>query len=112
MSSKHRWNLKKTSTTETNLLSPKLRKHLREWNTTTGKQLSTAGLKLLAKPRQELIDTLKLQIRVHNLAARACATNSSMKRVKLMPDSSTLSIELINSGITLLKSMLLGTTDR
>jgi hypothetical protein len=65
------------------------------------------GLELLAKPRQELIDALKLQIRAHNLAARACATNSSTKRVKLTPDSSTLSIELINSGITLLKSMLL-----
>jgi hypothetical protein len=38
------------------LLSVKLRQHLRERNMTTGKLLSTAGLKLLAKPRQELID--------------------------------------------------------
>src|SRR3954462_12263282 len=107
MSSKHRWNRKKTSTTETSLLRPKLRQHLRERNTTTSIQLSTPGLKLLAKPRQKLIDAVKLQIRAHNLAARACATNSSTKRIKLTPDSSTLSIELINSGITLLKSMLL-----
>jgi hypothetical protein len=62
MSSKHRRNLKKTSTTEMSLLSPKLRQHLRERNTTTGKQLSTAGLELLTKLRQELIDALKLQI--------------------------------------------------
>jgi hypothetical protein len=62
-SSKHRQDLKKTSTTETSLLSPKLRQHLRERNTTT------AGLELLMKPRQELIDVLKLQIRAHNLAA-------------------------------------------
>ena len=107
MSSKHRWNRKKTSTTETGLLSPKLRQHLRERNTTTSIQLSTPGLKLLAEPRQKLIDAVKLQIRAHNLATRACATNSSTKRIKLTPDSSTLSIELINSGITLLKSMLL-----
>src|SRR3954465_7209666 len=107
MSSKRRWNRKKTSTTETGLLSPKLRQHLRKRNTTTSIQLSTPGLKLLAKPGQKLIDTVKLQIRAHNMAARACATNSSTERIKLTPDSSTLSIELINSGITLLKSMLL-----
>jgi hypothetical protein len=33
------------------LLSPKLRQHLEERNMTTSKQLSTAGLELLAKPR-------------------------------------------------------------
>src|SRR3954469_24302317 len=107
MGSKHRWNRKKTSTTETGLLSPKLRQHLRERNTTTSIQLSTPRLKLLAKPRQKLIDAVKLQVRAHNLAARACATNSSTERIKLTPDSSTLSIKIINSGITLLKSMLL-----
>src|SRR3954462_14316118 len=107
MSSKHRWNRKKTSTTETGLLSPKLRQHLRERNTTTSIQLSTPGLKLPAEPRQKLIDAVKLQIRAHNLATRACATNNSTKRVKLTPDISTLSIELINSRITLLESMLL-----
>src|SRR3954464_3387703 len=41
------------------------------------------------------------------MAARTCATNNSTERIKLTPDSSTLSIELINSGITLLNSMLL-----
>jgi hypothetical protein len=51
MSSKHRRNLKETSTTEASLLSPKLRHHLRNRNTTTSKQLSTAGLKLLVEPR-------------------------------------------------------------
>jgi hypothetical protein len=51
MSSKHRRNLKKTSTTEASLLSPELRQHLRNWNTTTSKQLCTAGLELLAKLR-------------------------------------------------------------
>src|SRR3954468_23910547 len=106
-SSKNRWNRKKTSTTETGLLSPKLREHLRERNTTTSIQLSTPGIKLLAEPRQKLIDAMKLQIRAHNLAARACATNSSTERIKLTPNSSALSIELINSRITLLKSMLL-----
>jgi hypothetical protein len=34
MNREHRRNLKKTSTTETSLLSPKLRQHLRERNTT------------------------------------------------------------------------------
>jgi hypothetical protein len=33
------------------LLSLKLRQHFRERNMTTGKQLSTAGFELLAKPR-------------------------------------------------------------
>jgi hypothetical protein len=51
MSSKHRRNLKKTSTTEASLLSPKLRQHLRNRNTTTSKQLHMAGLELLAEPR-------------------------------------------------------------
>jgi hypothetical protein len=51
MSSKHRRNLKKTSTTEVSLLSPKLRQHLRNWNTTTSKQLRTVWLELLAEPR-------------------------------------------------------------
>jgi hypothetical protein len=50
-SSKHRRNLKKTSTTEASLLSPKLRQHLRNWNMTTSKQLRMAGLELLAEPR-------------------------------------------------------------
>jgi hypothetical protein len=59
------------------------------------------------EPRKELIDVLKLQVRVHCPTTRACATNRSAKRVKLTPDSSTLGVELINSRLTLLKSMLL-----
>jgi hypothetical protein len=51
MSSKHRRNLKKTSTTEASLLSPKLRQHLRNRNMTTSKQLRTMGLELLVEPR-------------------------------------------------------------
>jgi hypothetical protein len=51
MSSKHKRNLKKTSTTEVSLLSPKLRQHLRNRNTTTSKQLCTAGLELLAESK-------------------------------------------------------------
>jgi hypothetical protein len=51
MSSKHRRNLKKTSTTEASLLSPELRQHLRNRNTTTSKLLRTAGLELLVEPR-------------------------------------------------------------
>src|SRR4051812_25063944 len=92
---------------ETGLLSPKLRQHHRERNKTMSNQLRKPELELLSEPRQKLIDAAKLQIRAHNLAARACATNSSTERIKLAPDNSTLSIELINSGITLLKSMLL-----
>jgi hypothetical protein len=51
MSSKYRRGLKKTSTTEASLLSPKLKQHLRNWNTAMSKQLRTVGLKLLAEPR-------------------------------------------------------------
>jgi hypothetical protein len=36
---------------EASLLRAKLRQHLRKWNTTTSKQLRTAGLKLLAEVR-------------------------------------------------------------
>jgi hypothetical protein len=50
-SSKHKRNLKKTSTTEASLLCPKLKQHLRNWNTTTSKQLRMAGLELLVEPR-------------------------------------------------------------
>jgi hypothetical protein len=89
------------------LLSPKLRQHLRNQNTTTSKHLRTAGLELLAEPRQKLIDALKLQVRAHRPTTRAGTTNRSAKRVKLMPDSSTLGVELIISRLTLLKSMLL-----
>jgi hypothetical protein len=64
-------------------------------------------LKLLVEPRQELIDALELQVRAHGLTTQVGTTNSSAKRVKLTPDSSTLCIELINGRVTLLKSMLL-----
>jgi hypothetical protein len=36
---------------EASLLSSELRQHLRNRNTTTSKQLRTAGLELLAEPR-------------------------------------------------------------
>jgi hypothetical protein len=64
-------------------------------------------LELLAEPRQELIYTLKLQISAHSQTAGTSGTHNYTKRIKLAPDSSTLSVELINSRITLLKSMLL-----
>src|SRR3954470_6560852 len=85
----------------------KLSQYLRERNTTTGKQLGTTRLKLLAEPRQELKDALKLQIRAHSQTAGTGGTHNCTKRIKLTPNSSTLSIELINSRITLLNSMLL-----
>jgi hypothetical protein len=107
MSSKHRRNLKKTSTMEASLLSPELRQHLRNRTMTTSKQLRTAGLELLAEPRQELIDALKLQVRAYHPTARTGTTNRSAKRVKLMPNSSTLGVKLINSRLALLKSILL-----
>jgi hypothetical protein len=44
-------NLKKINTTEASLLSAKLRQHLRKRNSTTSKQLRTAGLELLAESR-------------------------------------------------------------
>jgi hypothetical protein len=44
---------------------------------------------------------------VHHPITWAGATNYSAKRVKLMPDSSTLGVELVNSRLTLWKGMLL-----
>src|SRR3954471_3768064 len=107
MGSQHGGYRKQPNTTEASLLSTKLRNHLRNRNTTTSKQLSTPGLKLLVEPRQELIGALKLQIGAHSPTTRAGTTDSGAKRVKLTPDSSGLCIELINGGVTLLKSMLL-----
>jgi hypothetical protein len=106
-SSKHRGNTKQANTTEAGLLSTKLRKHHRERKTATSNQLSTSFLKLWTKPRQELIDSLKLQIKPHSPATRTGTTNSRAKRVKLMPNSRTLCVELLNTRITLLESMFL-----
>jgi hypothetical protein len=69
--------------------------------------MSTAWLKLGTEARQELMYTLKLQVRPHSLAATASSTNNCPKRVKLAPDGRTLCVELINRRVTLLKSMLL-----
>jgi hypothetical protein len=64
-------------------------------------------LKLWTKPRQELVDSLKLQIRPHSPATGTSTTDSRAERVKLAPNSRTLCVELLNTGITLLESMLL-----
>jgi hypothetical protein len=64
-------------------------------------------LKLWTKPRQELIDSLKLQIRPHSPAIGISTTDSRAERVKLTPNSGTLCVELLNTEITLLESMLL-----
>jgi hypothetical protein len=84
-----------------------LRKHHRERNTATSNELGTSLLKLWTKSRQELIDSLKLQIRPHSPATRIGTTDSRAKRVKLMPNSRTLCVELLYTGITLLESMFL-----
>jgi hypothetical protein len=89
------------------LLSAELRKHHRERNTTSSNQLSTSGLKSWTKLRQKLIDSLKLQIRPHSPTTGASTTDSKTERVKLTPNSGTLCVELLNTRITLLKSMLL-----
>jgi hypothetical protein len=60
LSGKHRGNTKQANTTEAGLLSTEPRKYHRERNTTAGNQLSMSLLKLWMKPRQKLIDSLKL----------------------------------------------------
>jgi hypothetical protein len=50
---------------------------------------------------------MKLQVRPHSLTTLATTTTSSTKGIELTPDSRTLGVELINSRVTLLKSMLL-----
>ena len=107
MGSQHRGYRKQPNITETSLLNTKLSNHLSDRNTTTSKQLSTPGLKLLVEPREELVSALKLQVRTHSPATRTGTRYSGAKRVKLTPDSSGLCVELINGGVTLLKSMLL-----
>jgi hypothetical protein len=72
---------------EAGLLITELRKHHRERNTTLSNQLSMLLLKLWTKPRQELIHSLKLQVRPHNPATRASTTDCRAERVKLMPNS-------------------------
>jgi hypothetical protein len=66
-----------------------------------------SGLELLAEPRHELVDALKLQVGAHRLTAQVGTTNISAKRIKLTPDNNNLRVELVNGRITLLKSMLL-----
>ena len=88
------------------LLSMKFSKHLRDRNTATSKQVRLR-LNLEMGARLELMDTLKLQVRPHGLAATARSANNCSKRVTLAPDGRTLCVELINKRVTLLKSMLL-----
>jgi hypothetical protein len=66
------------------------------------KQLSMSQLKLQAEPRQELIDSLKLQVCPQCLTAQESTTNNGAGGVKLTPNSRTLSVELINSGVSML----------
>jgi hypothetical protein len=72
---------------EAGLLSTELRKHHRERNMTMSNQLSTSLLKLWTKLRQELIDSLKLQIRPHSPATGTSTTDSRAERIKLTPNS-------------------------
>jgi hypothetical protein len=92
---------------EAGLLIMELRKDHREKNMASSNLLSTSRLKLWTKPRQELIYSLKLQIRPHSPGTGASTIDSQAKRVKMMPNSGTPCVELLNKRVTLLESMLL-----
>lgn len=56
----------------------------------TRKELGMPWLKLLTEPRQELENSLELQVNTNNHATKACVITSNAKIIQLTPNSRTL----------------------